>query len=477
MSAISRAGWLLSGLLFSGAAAAQTTACRHPDFPQEVRCGVVQQPLNPDQPAGTKVDIHYVVLPSQDKNKLPDAVFLLAGGPGQSAIQLAAAGNGMLGRLNKRRDLVFVDQRGTGKSAGLQCPELEKDDFSSDDDVMFQRMEQCRIRLQNLPHGQLDQYITSIAVKDLEAVRRQQGYAQINLVGVSYGTRVGLEYLRQFPAQVRRLVLDGVVPPDMRLPAEDNAAAIEGIFRFCEQDKACNQAYPDLKGQWNHLLQSLPQKVNLQHPRTGQMHSVTMRTGSVTTMVQRALYVPSQTAMLPYAISRAAHGDFLPMTTLSGAGNLPGAASMSYGMHYAVWCSEALQRPAAKNDGSIFMLQAEENYQRICKNWPRARVPEAFYTIAPSPVPVLLLSGGIDPVTPTRHGDKVAKALGQKTLHISVQHAGHGMLMNACMRDVNYRFIHAKEEKDALAVDQRCVKQIPRPLAWMPVQAKAEGQP
>ena len=119
MSAISRTGWLLSGLLFSGVAAAQTTACRHPDFPQEVRCGVVQQPLNPAQPSGQKIDIHYVVLPSQDKNKLPDAVFLLAGGPGQSAIQLAGAGNGMLSRLNKRRDLVFIDQRGTGKSASL----------------------------------------------------------------------------------------------------------------------------------------------------------------------------------------------------------------------------------------------------------------------------------------------------------------------------------------------------------------------
>lgn len=477
MSAISRTGWLLSGLLLSGVAAAQTTACRHPDFPQEVRCGVVQQPLNPAQPSGQKIDIHYVVLPSQDKNKLPDAVFLLAGGPGQSAIQLAGAGNGMLSRLNKRRDLVFVDQRGTGKSASLQCPELEKDDFNGDDDTMYQRMEQCRTRLQKLPHGQLDQYITSIAVNDLEAVRRQQGYGQINLVGVSYGTRVGLEYLRQFPSQVRRLVLDGVVPPDMRLPAEDTAVALDGVFTFCEQDKACKQAYPDVRAQWNRLLQSPPQKVSLQHPRTGQMQTVTIKPTSVIGMVQRTLYVPAQTAMLPFAISRAAHGDFLPLVTMSGGGNLPGAASMSFGMHYAVWCSEALQRPAPKNDGSVFLQNAEENYQRICKNWPRAKVPEAFYSVPPAPVPVLLLSGGIDPVTPTRHGDAVAKALGAKTVHISVQHAGHGMLMNACIRDVNYRFIHAKDEKEALAVNQRCVKQIPRPMAWMPVQAKSEVQP
>jgi pimeloyl-ACP methyl ester carboxylesterase len=123
-------------------------------FSQEVRCGRAAA-TESRSACRCQSDIHYVVLPSQDKNKSPDAVFLLAGGPGQSAVQLAAAGNGMLGRLNKRRDLVFVDQRGTGKSAGLQCPELEKDDFSSDDDVMFQRMEQCRIRLQKLPHGQL----------------------------------------------------------------------------------------------------------------------------------------------------------------------------------------------------------------------------------------------------------------------------------------------------------------------------------
>jgi pimeloyl-ACP methyl ester carboxylesterase len=216
----------------SFAADTVTSPCRLPEFPQELRCGKVQRPLNPAEPGGKKIDVHYVVLPSQDKNKLPDAVFLLAGGPGQSAISVAGFGQAMLSRLNKRRDLVFVDQRGTGRSASLACPELENSPDVADDVQMQKQSDACLARLKTLPHGDLRFYSTSIAVQDIEAVRKQQAYDRINLVGASYGTRVGLEFARQFPLSVKRMVLDGVVPPDMSLPAADAQAAWMVCFRI-----------------------------------------------------------------------------------------------------------------------------------------------------------------------------------------------------------------------------------------------------
>ena len=104
-------------------AAEPLTPCRVPGLRSAAQCGVVQRALDPARPAGTQIEVHYLVVPALARRKLPDPVFFLAGGPGQSAIRLAPTLVQQLGRLNNRRDLVFVDQRGTGKSAPLLCRE------------------------------------------------------------------------------------------------------------------------------------------------------------------------------------------------------------------------------------------------------------------------------------------------------------------------------------------------------------------
>lgn len=460
-------GWMVG--ITSLYASAKTSPCRVPDFPQELRCGVVQRPLNPADPAGKKIDVHYMVLPSQDKNKLHDAVFLLAGGPGQSAVSLAGFGQTMLGRLNKRRDLVFVDQRGTGRSASLSCPELERSEDVDEDEQLLRKSAICLNRLQTLPHGDLRFYSTSIAVQDLEAVRQMQGYGRINLVGASYGTRVGLEYLRQFPDSVKRLVLDGVVPPDMNLPAEDAQAALDGLFQDCQKEPGCHAAYPDLATRWQQLLAMAPRQVSVTHPRLGTPFSFRMSHDILLGMVHKTLYSPVSVSGLPYALTQAGQGNYQPLVTLSGATNAPGPAGINYGMHFSVWCSEMFARPLPAPRDEFEKLMNNQ-YQKVCKNWPRAAIPPDFFTIPPARVPVLLLSGGIDPVTPIRHGKTVAQALGPQALHVTVDHAGHGLLAQGCVREVVNRFLSAREDTEALKTDISCVRQIPRPLAWQPLQ-------
>ncbi|MET0209356.1 MAG: alpha/beta hydrolase, partial [Burkholderiaceae bacterium] len=207
------------------------TPCRVEGVPTEVQCGVIQRPLNPAQPAGAKIDVHVLVVPALARNKLPDPVLLLAGGPGQSAISLTGTVLPRLSRLNYRRDIVFIDQRGTGRSAPLMC----KDESVSLKEAMEpggrERMiDQCREQLVKLPHGDLRQYTTTIAMQDMDAVREALGVTRWNLVGASYGTRAALEYQRQFPDRVRRAVIDGVAPPDMVLPvsfSRDAQAALD----------------------------------------------------------------------------------------------------------------------------------------------------------------------------------------------------------------------------------------------------------
>lgn len=465
-TAFPRLAFCLAAMI-PGLAGAATQACRVPDFPQEVQCGKVQRPLDPAHPEGKKIDVNYVVVPSQDRSKLPDAIFLLAGGPGQSAINVAGWGQFAFSRLNRRRDLVFVDQRGTGRSAPLNCPELEKNTELFDTELTYKSAQKCLGDLQALPHGDLRQYTTTIAMQDLDAVRQAQGYTKINLVGVSYGTRAGLEYLRQFPQSVRRVILDGVVPPDARLSPGDAQLALDAVFADCAKDKQCNSAYPQLAAGWSKLLAGLPRQVTLTHPRLSNEMQVQMSRDMVISMVHKSLYAPMNVSGLPYALTQAEQGRYAPLVALSGATDLPGQAGIAYGMHFSVWCAEEYGRlpdTAARDDFSVMM---DGMYKKICEKWPRGTVPAGFYTIPRSPVPVLLLSGGIDPVTPTQHGEHVAAALGPQALHLSVKNAGHGLMsQGGCLRELAYRYLNAKDDQEANQVDTSCVRQIPRPLAW-----------
>lgn len=450
-------------------AQAQTKPCRIDSFPQEVRCGQIQRPLDPAKPDGKTIDVHYVVLPSQDRNKLADAVFLLAGGPGQSAVAAAGFGETVLGKLNRRRDLVFVDQRGTGKSAPLHCADIEENNQILDKEAMLKLVRSCQQSLQKLPYGELQFFSTSIAVQDLEAVRLAQKYSSVNLVGASYGTRVGLEYLRQFPLSVRRLVIDGVVPPDLNLLASDAKPALEGIFADCSKTPRCHQAYPDLAASWKRLLANTPRQFSFTHPSSGQTMNAQLGRDDLISMVFKGLYSATTTAVLPYAITQAEKGKLDPLLTMSGSFNRSGPGSLVMGMHYSVWCGEAYGKPRAPaNRDDDFAGVMGDMYDKICAEWPRAEIPKEFFSTPPSKSPVLLLSGGIDPVTPTRNGTQIAQALGSKARHISIDNAGHGLLMQGCVREVVDKFIAAKTDDEALKVDASCVRQIPRPLVWLP---------
>ena len=228
------------------------TPCRLKGLEHEARCGVVKRPLDPSQPQGPQIDVHFAVLPALARHKKPDPVFFFAGGPGQSAIALAGTLARPLARLTNRRDVVLIDQRGTGRSAPLQCPEQPLTQplrEMADPASQVQRLRECRAALQKLPHGDLRHYTTTVAMADAEAVRQALGAPRINLMGGSYGTRAALEYLRQFPQAVRRVVIDGVAPPDMVLPASfstDAQAALDALFAACQAEPQNANPQPSL---------------------------------------------------------------------------------------------------------------------------------------------------------------------------------------------------------------------------------------
>ena len=457
-------------------------ACRLKGLEHDAWCGVLRRPLDPAQPQGTQIDLHYAVLPALARNRKPDPLLFFAGGPGQSAMDLAGSVNRVMARLSNRRDIVLVDQRGTGRSAPLMCDEPAPNaPLAEGVDPARQtaRLVACGRRLQKLPHGDLRHYTTWVAMQDADAVRQALGAARVNIVGGSYGTRAALEYQRQFPHAVRRMVIDGVAPPDMVLPASyssDSQAALEAVIASCEADAVCKQRHPALRADWQALLASLPREVSVAHPVTGAVERLIITRSWVLGLVRAPLYVPALASALPQAIAEAGRGRFEPLLGLASATGGGRSARLAEGMHFSVVCAEDLPRLAQAGDrpGTDFGDSFAAQYRQVCEHWPRGSVPAAFYTVPPARAAALVLSGGADPVTPPRHGERVAKALGAKARHVVVPQAGHGVMAIGCMRDAVFRFIDADSDEAALQVEADCARQIPRPLPFAPALPVAE---
>ena len=475
-----RAALVAAFALLAGAASQAASlplhACRLAGLEHDAQCGVLKRPLDPAKPDGTQIDLHVVVIPALARQKLPDPIFFFAGGPGQSAIELAGTIEHLTSRLGARRDLVLIDQRGTGHSAPLKCDEPTAEESLArmlDRQRAIAALDECRVALQKLPWGDLRFYTTPIAMADTDAVREALGADRINLLGISYGTRASLEYLRAYPTHVRRMMIDGVAPPDMVLPDTDDVdadSALAALFRDCAAEKACAQAHPALAQTWQGLLAAMPQPIAFVGPVTGETRHVTMTREALRSLVRPGLYSPTLGALLPYAIDQAAAGHFEPLMAFAASG-----IDIAEGEHFSVICAEDAPRMAPAN-GPGSDEGARGLYRAACANWPRGDVPSAFYTIPRSAVPVLLLSGGLDPVTPPRHAERVAKALGPMARSVVVANNGHNVTAIACMRDAVFHFINAASDAEAQAVDMGCAARVPRPLAFeppLPARARA----
>jgi pimeloyl-ACP methyl ester carboxylesterase len=195
-------------------------------------------------------------------------------------------------------------------------------------------------------------------------------------------------------------------------------------------------------------------------------------------MVRGPLYVPPLGAALPAALGEATRGRFEPLASLALSFAGRRGTQMAAGMHFAVVCAEDFPRMqlSADKPGADFGGAFASLYADTCASIARGAVPEAFYTMPAAPAATLVLSGGIDPVTPPRHGGRAVKALGAKAKHVIVPNAGHGVMGIGCMRDVLYRFVDAASDDEALAVDASCVTSIPRPPMFAPVVLKAAAR-
>ncbi len=415
---------------------------------------------------GRTIALNIAVLPAFSRNPAPDPLFAFAGGPGMGSTELAGLANSALRRVRETRDIVLVDQRGTGDSAALNCDVADPDSALYLPDPVQWSIDHLRDCLSGYD-ADTRLYTTPIAMDDIDDVRQALGYEKINLWGGSYGTRAALIYMRRHPEHTRAVVLDGLAPPSIRLPLHmgtDAQRSLDLMWEACAAHTGCVQAYGDIEAKFDSLLIRFkdPVETSFQHPRTGKITKAPISSYGLASLVRAALYSAEFTSLLPLVIDRAYYGDFAPMAALMEPWDEI-TNKMSQGMFYSVVCSEDVpfikEEEKAQMLGNFFGPEAIDMMSEICGFWPRGELPANYHEPVSTDHPTLVLSGEFDPVTPPRWGEETARNL-PNARHIVVPGVGHGTTPYGCVPKLIAQFI---DEASADSLDAECVNKLNRP--------------
>jgi pimeloyl-ACP methyl ester carboxylesterase len=433
----------------------------------EARCGKLK--VYEDRSASTsrQIELNLAVIPAISRNPAPDPLFFIPGGPGEAATQSILTIFSAFNRINQKRDIVLVDQRGTGGSHPLQCQTSDEEVFSTqnEEENLAASLQACLNKLDADPRF----YTTSIAMDDLDQARDALGYDRINLYGASYGTRAALTYLRQYPDHVRTVILDGVAPPNWTLgpsTASDGQRALDMIFARCAIEEKCQSSFPDLAIKFQSIVQELQQKpieVALDDPINGQPTTFKLTPENFATTIHTMTYTPETAALIPLMIHNAnlIH-DFRPIVAESLSSTELFSESISAGMRYSIICSEDTpfydKEPASQGYLGIYIVKSFED---ICQIWPHGSIPINFKQPVLSDKPVLILSGEADPVTPPANGNLAAQTL-SNNLHLIISGMGHVNIFRGCIPRIATDFI---DTGSLQGLDTTCVQNI-KPLPF-----------
>lgn len=428
-------------------------------------CGVLTVAENPEEPK-TTIDLHIVRVKALAAQANEDALTVINGGPGGSSIDMYVDLRRAFDGVRRSRDIIIVDQRGTGRSNKLACPTLE--DATTTEPSLTEVKALTDECLKALP-GDPRYYTTSMAVRDLEAVRVALGYKQLNLYGVSYGTRVALHYLRRYPQSTRSVVIDGVLPPMEVLGIEiaDNAqVAFDEIARRCTGSEACTGAFGAIDSRFNGLearLRNDSVVVPVADPKTGAQSSIELSFGHIAIVTRLLSYSPEGMSLLPLLIHEASNGNYRGYAGQAEAIITQLSESMAFGMHNAAVCSEDAPRYPSRTpatDAYLGELQLD-TLKAICSRWPTGIVDDNFSEPVTSDKPVLVLSGEYDPITPPRYGDAVMQTLSNAT-HLVARGQGHGVVARGCVPQIISQFVDEASVSE-LATD--CLERL-QPLPF-----------
>jgi pimeloyl-ACP methyl ester carboxylesterase len=471
-------------LLAASPAGRAAPASRLPLAPCELRssgalqlvkaeCGRLAVAENPADPHGRQIHLAVAVVKAVSTVARPDPLFVLAGGPGEAASTFYAGVASAFAGIHRDRDIVLVDQRGTGGSNALVCPRRRGRGRGPQGPptqaAIAAETERCLRSLRT--HAHVRFYTTDLAVEDLDRVRAALGYRRIDLYGSSYGTVVAQEYLRRFPQRVRAMILDGVVPPQLPIGALSALSAQRAVRRIlgdCAAQRTCRARFGNPLTAYRRVRAALtahPVTLSVPDPTRGTPVRLRMTTYQLGEVLRLASYTPALAALLPLDLQAAEAGNYAPLAGQFLLIDRLYSGAVAAGMNNTVVCSEdvpfyrvsAQQRAAMRR--TFLGLAPLQDLATVCKLWPRGPVAADFHAPLHSNVPVLLLSGSNDPITPPRYAAEAARGY-PHSLDLVVPGFGHGQLLDPCVGGLMARFI-ARASVRGLNTD--CIRRLHPP--------------
>jgi pimeloyl-ACP methyl ester carboxylesterase len=436
--------------------------------PLEAQCTTFAVPEDRSKPGGRSIALNIAWIPPRNTgDPATDPVFFLAGGPGQAAVATFPALAPVFNDVMKDRGIVLVDQRGTGKSNPLNCKNEASEQFGSDPAAARTWIEGCIAELS--AKADLRRYTTTDAVADLDAVRKAIGADKINLIGVSYGTRMAQQYTLRHPQHVRTVTLDSPVPNTLGLGnifAGNLDSALQAQFALCKESPACKGRMGDPRAELQSVLTRLranPVQVTYRDGSTGEEVTETMTADHVAGLVRMYSYMPAAGALLPQLIHEASQGRYANLMALAKMMQSDMQDAMSMGMQMSVICTEdaASMVTRAEDADTVLGNRMVEAMAAMCQAWPKGDKPADFNTPLKGDLPVLVLTGEFDPVTPPRYGEQIANTGLPNARWLNLKGQGHNVIGAGCMPKLFAQFI---EKADAKALDGKCLDK----LAYVP---------
>jgi pimeloyl-ACP methyl ester carboxylesterase len=461
------------------AARYETAPCEFPvPAGVSVECGWLSVPENRASPQnGREVRLHVAIFRSTRPNPPPDPIVYLEGGPGVDALErLPLVFDVWFRPFLANRDFILYDQRGTGYSTpSLACPELTKLSFDmlpmdirADESSRLWKEAALKCHARLVAEGiDLKQYNTLTNAADLEDLRLALGYEQWNLLGSSYGTRLALTAMREYPQGIRSVVLDSTRPlqiNESQTPA-DAERAFQTLFRGCAVDPTCDAAYPDLERVFYDLVEQLntkPVTVPGIDPFTGRTYEVLINGDTMISTLFQAMYSTEIIPLLPRAIYDAARKGEFDLWVRLIMNNVSQSDYFSYGVMYSARCYDEIlfetREDLARAD-EAFPHQQDvfdmASFWDICDAWGVGSAPPVENQPVRSAIPALILAGAYDPATPPDDGRAAAATL-QNGFFFEFPASGHGVVLDGgCPLSIAFAFLdHPQRKPDATCMAQ-----------------------
>ncbi len=442
--------------------------CTTPGGNVEGLCGQYEVWENRQTQSGRKIPLKIMVLPATADKAATDPVFGLAGGPGQSAVEALPLAN-YITLLRRQRDIVLVDQRGSGGSNQLQCELRDRQNAQTvlGESYSLEKLRACRAELEK--RADLTQYTTSIFADDLDEVRQAMGYDKVNLTGGSYGTKAALVYLHMHPEHVRTVTLDAPAPPQYRIPlsfSKTIQSSVDRILKLCDDDAACHKAFPEVSAEFKTVLDRLekaPAHFDVQNPTAGKAQPITLPRDIFVGSLRRILYIPEVASQFPAMVHHAFQNEWTMYARVELAVNNALEKEVARGLSFSVICAEDVpgmtEQQIRQETAGTYLGDSEVRlYQQACKEWPQGSIPKNFFAPVHSDVPTLLITGMLDPATPPEASAEAARGL-THSRSIVIKQGTHGT-GSPCIDGLIEQFV---SKGSVAGLDASCADQIHLP--------------